>query len=282
MNSTVRVEGAGPEVQVWFQQVEATLTRFDPESALCQLNGLPGRWVVVPGLLYRAAKSALAAAERTGGAFDPTVLPALEAAGYGRSFELGPTPVAPPVPAGRWREVRLDERLRAVWLPEGVRLDLGGIGKGLAVDGALAQFGARDDRLLVNAGGDLALRTVPGGPPVRVEVEDPCNPERTLAAFSLARGAVATSSTLGRRWGAGLHHIIDPAGGRPADAGLVSATVVAAGAAYAEVLAKACIVLGAERGLTLLDAAGGQGVLVREDGEMLTTTGMKEYLHEET
>lgn len=277
MNSTVRVEGAGQEVQDWFAEVEATLSRFDPRSSLSRLNALPERWVVVPPLLYRAVQAALEAARRTGGAFDPTVLSALEAAGYGRSFELGPTPVAPPVPAGRWPEVRLDQQLLAIWLPAGVRLDLGGIGKGLAVDGALERF-APGQRLLVNAGGDLALRTPPDTPPVTVEVEDPFDRERTLAIFSLHRGAVATSTSLGRRWSADLHHIIDPASGRPAHSGVVAATVVAAGAALAEVLAKACVVLGPEAGLALLARERCQGILVTEDGTTLFTPGMQVWL----
>lgn len=276
MNTDVVVEGAPDGLRPWFQRVEGLLSRFDPQSSLSALNRKSGEWVVVPPLLYRAVEVALQAAAATGGAFDPTILDALEAAGYSRSFELGATPPTATVPAGRWSEIRLDPHLRAVKLPPGVRIDLGGIGKGLAVDGALMQLKAQP-RALVNAGGDLALKTAPDSEPYRVDVEDPFHPEKTLVSFRLHRGAVATSSTLGRRWGSGLHHLIDPTTGRPSASGIVAATVVAGLAARADVLAKAAILLGAERGLALLTRDRVHGILITEKGEQLCTPGMEEY-----
>lgn len=277
MNTAVTVDGP-VDLRPWFARVEATLSRFAPDSALCQLNARPERWVVVPDLLLRAVGTALQAAEATGGAFDPTVLDAVEAAGYSRSFDLGPGPVGAPRPAGRWREIRLDPHMRAVWLPRGVRLDLGGIGKGLAVDGGLGrQKGA--GRTLVNAGGDLALRTAPGELPYLVEIEDPFDAGRTIATFGLHRGAVATSSVMGRRWGEGLHHIIDPVTGRPAQAGLAAATVFGPRAAVAEVLAKAAIILGESRGLDLIRQHGCHALLVGVDGRIVMTQGLEEYRH---
>lgn len=281
MNTTVVVEGTAESLQWWFWHVEDTLSRFDPASSLSQLNSLTGRWVLVPPLLYRAVKGALKAAEATGGAFDPTVLDALKAAGYSRSFDLGPTPPTAPVPAGRWAEVKLEPSLKAVWLPTGVRLDLGGIGKGLAVDGAIARM-RRLPFALVNAGGDIACRTESGEGPVLVDVEDPFDSRRTLVSFALRNGAAATSSTLGRRWGPGLHHIIDPATGRPADSDVVSATVFAETAVQAEVLAKACIVLGRERGLKLIRERRCYGVLVTEQGCPILTPGIEEFVYAES
>ncbi len=280
MNTIVEAEGEGnpARIQGWFHKVESTLTRFDPDSPLSQLNRLPSRWVVVPPLLFRAIHTAVHAAEVTGGHFDPTILPSLEAAGYTRSFDLGPTDARPPVPAGRWREIKLAPSVRAVWLPPGVRLDLGGIGKGLAVDGAMARVRGR--RMLINAGGDLAIRTVPGDPPVLVDLEDPFHPDRTLATFGLYRGAAATSSTLGRRWGDSLHHIIDPVTGCPAASGVVSATVFAGTVARAETLAKAAVVLGPERGLRLLSSQGCHGLLVTDQKDVVLTPGLEEYRHE--
>jgi thiamine biosynthesis lipoprotein len=279
MNTSIVVEGTTRDLLPWFRRVEATLTRFDPASPLSQLNRRQGTWTVVPPLLFRAIREALAAAHLTGGAFDPTLLDALEAAGYSRSFELGPGPVGAAPGArqpARWREIRLESATRAVWLPPGVRLDLGGIGKGLAVDGALAQL-REEPRAVVNAGGDLALKTASGDGPVLVEVADPNTPSRVLAAFALRSGAVATSSILGRRWGRGMHHIIDPATGRPSASGVVAATVFGDRAARAEVLAKAAIVLGPERGLSLVQSTGCLGLLVLGDGTVLTTPGLEGF-----
>lgn len=296
MNTEIQVEGALFDPVPWFERLESLWSRFDPESALSQLNRMAGRWVVVPPLLHLAVRRALAAAAMTCGAFDPTVLPALVSAGYGRSFEQGPTQPGRPVPAGRWRDVKLAPG--AVYLPQGVQLDLGGIGKGLAADLLLRRMrraGAEGERqmgqavhagrsggstsLLVNAGGDLALWTSPEAPPWLVDVEDPFQPDRTLATFALHQGAVATSSTLGRCWGEGLHHIIDPSTGRPSQSELVSATIFAGRAAQADVLAKACIILGVERGLALLANQGCHGLLVTAPGDLTFTPGLEEFLH---
>lgn len=279
MGTHVEVAGAAQDPAPWFERLERLWSRFNPEGALSQLNRWAGRWVVVPPLLHLAVRRALAAARCTGGAFDPTILPALVAAGYGRPFELGPTDPGPPVPAGRWREVRLGPG--AVFLPEGVALDLGGIGKGLAVDLVLRRLrrGRPASSLMVNAGGDLALWVREGDPPWVVEVADPFAPARVLATASLRRGAVATSSTLGRRWGPGRHHIIDPGTGRPANSGLAAATVFAPTAARADVLAKACLVLGAERGLQLLLSQGCYGLLVTADRDLILTPGLEEFIY---
>ncbi|MDB4897410.1 MAG: ApbE family lipoprotein [Firmicutes bacterium] len=278
MNTWITVTGASTDLAPWFEQVEVNLSRFRPDSPLCQLNRMPEHWVVVPSLLFDAIEQGLAAAEATGGAYDPTILAALEASGYSRSFELGPSPTGPSQPAGRWQDVKLDYALNAVWLPAGVRLDLGGIGKGLAVDGGLEQLTSAP-RAVINAGGDLAVRTAPGDGPVRIEVAEPWDLSRTMASFGVYRGAVATSSTLGRRWGDGLHHIIDPRTGLPAASGLIAATVVAGSAAQADVLAKACIVLGAEKALPLLHTYQSEALLVTEQHELLTTPAMKGWLY---
>lgn len=285
MNTLVEITGAEMNLEPWFHRVESVLTRFDPESPLSQLNRGAGSWVLVPPLLYRAVAAALEAARDTGGIYDPTVLDALEAAGYSRSFELGPEPRRLARPAGHWAGITLEPRLRAIHLPRGVGLDLGGIGKGLAVDGATHRAArealrrGRHPSYIINAGGDLAVDTAPGEPPVQVDIDDPYHPGRNLASLALARGAVATSSTLGRRWGEGLHHIIDPRTGRPSESGIVAATVVAGRASRAETLAKACIVMGAERGMAILKSKGCQGLLVAENGSVLLTPGMEDYLH---
>lgn len=275
MNTDVTVDGPG-DLRPWFAAVEATLSRFDPASPLSLLNARPERWVVVPDLLLHAVGAAIEAAAATGGAFDPTVLDAVEAAGYSRSFDLGPTPAGAPAPAGRWHEIRLDRQMRAIWLPRGVRLDLGGIGKGLAADGGLARLKGTG-RALVNAGGDLVCRTGPGDLPYLIEIEDPFDAGRVIATFGLHRGAAATSSILGRRWGSGLHHIIDPQTGRPARTNLVQATVFGPRAAMAEVLAKAAIILGEEQGLALVQRHGHHALIVRDDGSITMTSGLEEY-----
>lgn len=268
------------DLEPWFRALERTLSRFKPDSDLSRLNRASGRLQVVSPLLYDAVSAALRAAAATDGAFDPTILPALESAGYSRSFERGPGAVGPPVPAGQWHRVCLVPALRAVILPAGVRLDLGGIGKGLAADGALRLLRSVP-RALVDAGGDIALRTGPGDPPAEVEVESPFDPTRMLGVLRLRSGAVATSSTRGRAWGPGLHHLIDPRSGRPAESELVAATVVARTAAQADVLAKVCIIRGADAAFPLLGGLAASALLVTRRGDLILTPGMEEIFHVE-
>jgi FAD:protein FMN transferase len=237
-----------------FHRLEAILSRFRPDSELSRLND--GGSIDAGHDLARVVTLALEARRTTNGRFDPTVHDALVAAGYDRTFdEISATGDDPrPRPCGG--RVAIDGG--RIELDPGVRLDLGGIGKGYAVDRA-AEILAVAGPCLVNAGGDLAVRG--GAWPVGVE-------HLTLL---LERGAIATSGRDRRRWTRGgheQHHLIDPRTGAPAETSLLRATVVAATATEAEVLAKA-VFLGDE------DAARRTPcVLVRADGSVSVTGGL--------
>jgi thiamine biosynthesis lipoprotein len=225
---------------------ERALSRFDPLSDLSRLNASAGDWVGVDSRLLEALALALRAREETGGRFDPTVLPALVAAGYDRSFEQL-TPRKPHEAPG-WRAgATVELRPGAARVEPGAAVDLGGIGKGFAATRAIAAMHAAWPALpgaLVDLGGDIA---VDGAPPERgpwrVAVADPRGPG-VLGTLELLSGGVATSGRDRRRFGPGksLHHLIDAATGRPAAAGPLAVTVVAADAAEAEMHATALAV----------------------------------------
>jgi len=243
-------------VEAELERLEALLSRFRPGSELSRLNEA-GELDAGPDLLA-VTRLALAARERSGGRFDPTVHDALVAAGYDRSFELVPEDgaggAAGPCRCGG----RVEVRGRRVVLGPGVRLDLGGIAKGYAVDRAAAILAAAGP-CLVNAGGDLAVRG--GAWPVELE--------GTGLVLELASGAIATSGRDRRRWRRGgdeRHHLIDPATGRPAETDLLRATVVAPTAVEAEVLAKVAFLGG---------AVGVPHVLVRADGSVVHGGGLE-------
>jgi thiamine biosynthesis lipoprotein len=202
----------------------------------------------------------------TDGAFDPTILRALETAGYDRTFEEvrdgggGPNAVAVPGCEG----IRLDALSRSVELPDGVAIDLGGIGKGLAADivsRELTLAGAAG--ALVNVGGDLRLRgEAPTDAGWIVAIADPFH--RRDLTVALSDGAIATSTTLKRCWVRAherMHHLIDPRTGAPIDTDLVSVSVVAEDAWWAEVLTKVVFVLGPRRGAEQLEMLGVHGLL---------------------
>jgi thiamine biosynthesis lipoprotein len=225
---------------------ERALSRFDRASDLSRLNAAGGEWTPVDRRLVEALRLALRAREDTGGRFDPTILPALAAAGYDRSFEQLPTGAAarPAERADGWRAgaaIELDETAGAVRLEPGAAVDLGGIGKGYAAMRALDAMTEAWPGLpggLVDLGGDLELRgATPDGGPWRVAVADARRPDTTLGMLLVAGGGVATSGRDVRRFGPGgsLHHLIDPATGEPARPGPLAVTVVAPDAATAEV-----------------------------------------------
>jgi thiamine biosynthesis lipoprotein len=264
--------GGGEEafagVEVEFERLEGLLSRFRPDSELSTLNR-EGSLHAGPDLA-RVTELALEARDRTGGRFDPTVHDALVAAGYDRSFEQieqGAARGGPPAPCGGG--VTVEGSSGRIRLDAGVRLDLGGIGKGYAVDRAcdlLAQAGP----CLVNAGGDLAVRGRSW--PVGLETGT------GMLTLELEGGALATSGADRRRWqtAAGeAHHLIDPATGRPAESDLLRVTVVAPTAVEAEVLAKALFLSGAEQAKSQADAFGASAVLVLQDGSTVLAGGLQ-------
>jgi FAD:protein FMN transferase len=291
-------------VEALFSRLERRLSRFLPDSELSALNRAAGRGecesLRVSRTLAAVLGEALRQADATDGAFDPTVLPALVAAGYDRTFELlaagggdrgaaGENPdAAGGAPRGgprrcSWRDVllRRDAPGALVSLPAGCALDLGGIGKGWAVDRAadrLRRAGFTD--FAVNAGGDLyAAGEMADGTPWTVGVEDPREEPRVLLVLAVRNGAVATSTTARRRWrhaGREAHHLIDPRTARPAESGVIAATVAARTTARAEALAKAAVIQGTHHGLHLLRKAGdAEGVLVLSDGRVLMTERLR-------
>ena len=160
---------------------EKRLSRFLPDSELSHLNNTPETAVRVSRLTFKVIATALAAAEATGGLFDPSVGNALSAAGYNRTFAdlKGSTGVV----AGQtcdyggascdFRQVRLDSKRSQVTLPRSVSLDLGGIAKGWLADRAVRRL-ARYGAALADLGGDIAFGSPPpGGFGWRIEVEDP-------------------------------------------------------------------------------------------------------------
>lgn len=248
-----------------FERVEALLSRFRPDSELSALNR-DGRIDAGDDLLA-VVELALEARERTGGRFDPTVHDALVAAGYDRTFDE----VASDAPA-RPDDGRCGGAVhvsgRTIELESGVRLDLGGIGKGYTVDRA-ATILSTAGPALVDAGGDIAAVGRPDDLGWRVGIE---TADATMTV-ALEDAAIATSGRDRRRWrrnGKERHHLIDPATGRPAETGLLRVTVVAPTAVEAEVLAKS-LFLGGEEAAAYVSVPA---VFVTEDGRTVIAGGL--------
>jgi thiamine biosynthesis lipoprotein len=296
---TLRVVAPGPDAEAALagaqgvvERVAASCTRFDPDSPLMRANADPRRWHQVPAELFEALLEAAAAHEATDGLFDPRVLEQLTAWGYDRSlpFRSGAVAVSSGRSGGararrtvgrrRWRP-RFDTGRHAVRIGP-VPVDLGGIGKGLAVRWAAQQLAGSGRASLVEAGGDLyAAGNGPDGDGWLVGVEDPRGGPEPVAVLRLVDLACATSSVRLRHWtvdGRPVHHLVDPRTDRPADSGLLAVTVVGDDPATAEVWTKALFLAGRGRVRQLADERGIAALLVDTDGVVGVSRAMRPYV----
>jgi len=261
----------------WFARVEACCSRFDPDSELRRLSTAIGAPVPVSAMLFEAVRFAVAVAEDSDGAFDPTVGLAMEAAGFDRHHRTGEVARALPgegADAVTYRDVILDADARTIRLARPLVLDLGAVAKGLAVDMAAREL-APLRNYAIDAGGDLYLAGCnQDGAPWAVGVRDPRRPEEVIDTLHVSDLAVCTSGDYERRGSSGRgHHLLDPRT-RGAATALASATVVASSAMVADALATAAFVLGPVHGLQLLERSGVEGLLVTPARERVATAGL--------
>ncbi len=247
-------------VQSWLDLIDRQMSPYKPQSDLCRFNAArPGSFVALPRVMLQVVRHALDIARLTDGAFDPSLLSAVEMWGFGAKVVPDDVPTEAEIRRVRdcahdWRDLvwQADGLVR----PEGVRLDLCAIAKGYAVDG-LAQMLSLEPGIsagLVEIGGELkGFGVQPDGLPWWVEVE--CAEglgatQRTVIA--LCGHAVATSGDLRRSFehdGVRLSHTIDARTACPVRPEVASATVIAPDAWRADALATALIVMGETRAM---------------------------------
>ncbi|WP_372791003.1 FAD:protein FMN transferase [Paraconexibacter sp.] len=249
--------------------VHVRLTRFEPGSELSRLNADPRGHVPAGPLLRRFADAVRHAGRLSDGLVDATLLDAVEAAGYRHDLSRLPTTAprrsAAATGTGAWAAVRSDER--HVIRPPGVRLDSGGLGKGLAADIA-AEILSGLPAWAIDCAGDLRMG---GSARVRrlVTITSPYDRDRTIHDLHITTGAIATSGVTRRTWrsddGRTAHHLIDPRTGEPARTGIVQATALAPTGLEAEIRAKTALLSGPLRAHRALPRGG---AFVTDDGEL--------------
>jgi len=254
------------------EQIEARITVYRDTSEIARLNATAAEgWQSVSPDLFALLLHARDLQERTGGAFD-CASGALTRA-WGFLERRGRTPADGAFAAARERSglrlVEFDEPGRRVrFLRPGVELNLGAIGKGWAIDRALGELRAAGVESVLVHGGQSSVRArgvqgpaLPGRRGWRVGLRHPLRPAQRLATITLDDRALGTSGS-GTQFfvdrGHKLGHILDPRTGRPATAGVISATVIAPEAADADALSTALYVLGAE-GISSVAPPGGEG-----------------------
>jgi thiamine biosynthesis lipoprotein len=252
-----------------------SFSRFIPGSELSRLNGDPREQVLVSPLMARFAQAVVRAGSLTGGLVDATMLEQLEREGYTRDLDdplpleraltLAPARRRAAAAASRnWRLLDVDIATGVVRRPASVKLDSGGLAKGLFAD-VLAASLAGHAGFAINCAGDIAVGGADGlTRPIRVE--SPFD-GRILHTFELQRTGVATSGIGRRSWldagGRPAHHILDPSTGKPAFTGIVQVTALAPSALMAEIQAKAALLSGPRDAAAWLPHGG---VIVLDDG----------------
>ncbi len=278
MGTIFEITAYGPEREETVRAVERafaairradeTLSHYRAESDLMQLNRSASRGAVTVGPdLYRVLEEALRFARLSEGAFDVTVGPLVKL--WSEAAERDHAPSGQEILEARRRvgsaKVELLPERQVRFAQEGLEITLGGIGKGWAVDRAVAVLKRRGVRhAFVSAGTStvFALGDDGSGDGWEVSVRNPIE-GGPLATFRVRDQAVSTSAAYERYWeiaGKRFGHILDPRGGQPA-AGMLSATVVAPTATAADALSTAAYVMGVERGSALLRGLNLEGLL---------------------
>jgi thiamine biosynthesis lipoprotein len=262
---------AGEEVLEVFRQIDRQMSRYREDSELSVLNRRAcSELVVASDSLFKVLQQAILVSELSKGAFDIS----FGSVGYLYDFRAGDQPseeaLASGLAAVNYRSIVLDPGLNTVrFLQDGMRLDLGGIAKGYAVDRGidiLQSHGIRHARL--SAGGDMRLLGDKRGKPWIVGIRDPRSEKRNAMVLPLSDVAVSTSGDYARFFideaGERVHHILSPATGKPSK-GVQSVTILGDDALTTDGLSTAVFVLGAAEGLALINSLDGIDAVIIDD-----------------
>ena len=273
-------EAAVAAVMDEMHRVDRAMSPHKPTSELCRINREAGRQpVLLSDEMYRLVDRALEFSQLTGGAFDISYAAVGQLYDYRR--RVRPTPAA--LDKARalvgWQQLQLDPRARTLRFGrDGMRIDLGGFAKGHAVDRAVAALARRGIRhAMVSAGGDSRVLGDRCGRPWNVAIRDPRRTGEVVAVLPLEDVSISTSGDYERYFDDGaerVHHLIDPGTGQSPH-GVHSVTILAADGLSSEALSKAVFVMGAKRGLALVEQMSGiDAVLVDALGVLHASSGL--------
>ena len=255
----------------WVGMFDDACNRFKPNSEISRLNAAAGQATRASATLELALDAALRAFDATGGLCDPTILPALLALGYDRDYDElardGATDPRPPVPSPGVTAIEFDRKRHTVTLAPGCALDLGAIAKALVCD-LVANDVAASGGVIVEIGGDVAVRGAGPDGPWAIAVSDSLLLSGDEPRITLHTGGVATSSRTTRTWTLGndvANHIIDPRTGSFAHGEYATASVTASDCVIANAFATAAL-LWDNDAAHYVAQAGWSARLVRSDG----------------
>ncbi len=273
-------EQAIDEVLAEFRRLDQALSPYIETSELYSVNRDAAQHpVVISQEFLHLLQTSLEYSELTGGAFDIT----FASVGYQYDYRKGIAPdkeaIAEALPLINYRLINLDAQDSTVAFERpGMRVDLGGIAKGYAVDRGIAILSSRGiENALVSAGGDSRLLGDHRGRPWHIGIQAPRDKQGMAAVLPLSETAISTSGDYERyfeRDGVRYHHIISPKTGRSAGE-LRSVTILGPNATRTDALSTSVFVLGLKQGLALIDRLEDvEAVIIDNQGEMHISKGM--------
>lgn len=288
-DSQSEADALSAAIEVGINTLEQTISRTRSDSDITAINQAQGAWVEVSESTYAVILQTKSYAALTDGAFDPTVATLTDLWGIGTEAEG--IPAAEDLQAaletvGYWNiKTKQEGESYFVCLENGAKLDLGGIGKGLAANQSLTTAQALlDDQttpdMLLMLGGNIV---VSGTNPNResglwtVGIADPNSPATAILTLSLTDTTVVTSGDYERYFeqdGVRYHHLLDPTTGYPAQSDLQSVTVVHADSMFADAMSTALYVMGLEQAQAFCMEQGLQAVFVTDDMQVLPTVSL--------
>jgi thiamine biosynthesis lipoprotein len=263
------------------RRVDAAMSTYKPTSELSIVNRRAATEPVKVGSeLFDLLTTAMQYSRDTDGAFDVTYASVGYMYDYRNRKRPDQSSIDRALSAIDYRHVRLDSKARTVRFSQpGVRVDLGGIGKGHAVDRGIAALQSRGvTRALVTAGGDSRIIGDRFGAPWVVGIRHPDRKDEVIARIPLEDAAISTSGDYERYFddnGVRYHHIIDPHTGHSASK-VRSATIIGPSATRTDGLSKTAFVLGPERALEIYNRLDDvDAILVTPDGRVLYSRGLE-------
>jgi thiamine biosynthesis lipoprotein len=268
-----------------FERLDALMSVWRPGSDVLRLNAAAGdRPVALQPAVIEVLTIAQQVSEWTDGTFAVTfgALSDLWRFDHDQDNTIpDPAIVRQRLPLADYRGLEIDARAGTAFLRrKGMRVHLGGIGKGYAVDRVVAMFRSRGLKdFMIQAGGDLYVAGVKDGRPWRLGIRDPRGPaDRSFALLDLSDGTFSTSGDYERFFvkdGRRYHHILDLRVGEPARL-CRSVTLVTDRAVLADALAKGVFILGPDEGMALIERLPGvEGVIVSATNQVLVSSGLK-------
>lgn len=184
---------------------------------------------------------------------------------------------------------KIERKDNSFLLPDGMALDLGAIGKGLACDDILSYLEGQADvkAAVISVGGSiLTYGEKPDGTAFKVAITDPLDTGAYCGYLTLMGNWFVSTSGDYERFvevdGKRYHHILNPATGYPAESGVKSVTILSKNGMIGDALSTACFVLGEKKGRLLAEKYGVEALFISEDGNISMTEGMQEYFTEQT